>query len=363
MKILYLAAVDYTKSRDIGVINKINGQVKALINLGFVVDKCFYSENAVYLNGEKLFEYHSKYKRRVKLYRDIYRNANSYDCIYIRYDTSDPFFLYYLKKLKFQMKKVILEIPTYPYDGERVNSNVTNKVSNWIDIVYRKKLHKYVDYIVTFMKHNEIWGIPVISIKNAIDLDAIEYTGYHKKQKDIRLVAVANISKWHGYDRIIDGLHQYYLEKPNRNVLFDLVGEGGELNNLKKLVKNRKMEHIVKFHGSSSGLSLTKIFSSAQIAIGSLGMSRIGIENGSTLKAKEYTARGIPFLLGYNDTSFNKEEFIFYVSNDDTKIDIKEIVKFYDGLKIEGRVIRDVAQKEFGWEEQMKKVFYEVMKK
>ena len=38
------------------------------------------------------------------------------------------------------------------------------------------------------------------------------------------------------------------------------------------------------------------------LQVGSLGLHRIGLTEASTLKVREYWARGIPFLLSYEDT-------------------------------------------------------------
>ena len=89
-------------------------------------------------------------------------------CLY-RYFYSSPWFISYLKFLKKINLKVILEIPTYPYDGE-VKDNFFTK---W-DKKYRKELHKYVDKGVTYSNDKKIWGITCINISNGIDLDEIK---------------------------------------------------------------------------------------------------------------------------------------------------------------------------------------------
>ena len=43
---------------------------------------------------------------------------------------------------------------------------------------------------------------------------------------EIRLVAVAGLAKWHGYDRLLEGLGEYYRTDVERKVIFHIVGEG-----------------------------------------------------------------------------------------------------------------------------------------
>ena len=146
------------------------------------------------------------------------------------------------------------------------------------------------------MDYEKIWGIPVIKLENGIDLEQIEFTGYNKSKESITLIGVANISKWHGYERIIKGMYDYYNSMPTKNVILNLIGNGQELENLKILVNKYNLKEKVIFQGVKSGKELSYLFKSAHVAVGSLGMYRIGINNGSTLKAKEYAARGIPYL-------------------------------------------------------------------
>lgn len=359
MKILYLAAVDNKNPKDIGVIKKINGQINAFNNLDIDVDTIFYNSKEIYFNDNFLFSYKNQYSRRILMFKKILSeiNFNSYESIYIRYSNSDPFFINFLNAVKRKKIKVLIELPTYPYDQERKQRDLVALVSQSIDKVCRRFLKESVDNIITFMEYEYIWGIPVIQLQNGIDVRELDFTGYNNSRKALTLTAVANISKWHGYDRILEGLRKYYEVNPDRKVFFNVVGEGDELYNLKSLVDKYNLQSHVIFHGAKSGDELTEIFKSTDIGVGSLGMHRIGINKGSTLKAKEYTARGIPFILGYIDASFKKDEkFICYVSNDDSDINFQEVLSFFDNLKVKGNEIRNIAEENFDWTNQLFKV-------
>ena len=49
---------------------------------------------------------------------------------------------------------------------------------------------------------------------------------YRKKDGTIVLLAVATLAKWHGYERVIKGLYNYYADGGERNIIFNIVGNG-----------------------------------------------------------------------------------------------------------------------------------------
>ena len=69
--------------------------------------------------------------------------------------------LKFFKKVKQKGVIKYIEIPTYPYDEEGKES-IKGRVVHFIDVHYRKKLHHYVDRIVTYSKDNFIFNIKTI---------------------------------------------------------------------------------------------------------------------------------------------------------------------------------------------------------
>lgn len=87
-------------------------------------------------------------------------------------------------------------------------------------------------------------------------------------------------------------------------------------------------------------------------------MHRINLENGSVLKAREYTLRGLPFIMGVKDEMFSEDEkFIKYFSPTNALINIEEIQDFYNFLienKITSKSIHNFAIDNLSWINQMK---------
>ena len=109
-------------------------------------------------------------------------------------------------------------------------------------------------------------------------------------------------------DRIIKGLAEYYLTKPQYKVYFHIVGELSgerERQEILPIIKQNALEPYVILYGNMHGNDLDQLFSKADMGIGSLGRHRSGITHIKTLKNSEYAARGIPFVYSEIDADFD----------------------------------------------------------
>ncbi len=297
-----------------------------------------------------------------KLYEKINEGI---DFIYIRkYFLDDSFIkiIKMLRKIKDDLK-IILEIPTYPYDLE------ISRLIDWPiykkDQIYRKRLQGLIDRIITFTNDEIIWGIKCINISNGIDVENIPKKIKRTNNDVIKFIGVASLAKWHGYDRLIKGIANYSKTKSIEEVPeFHIIGKGDEYKNLKDLVKKMNIGSKVYFHGFKSGQDLDRYFNESDIAVGSLGMFRIGLDKGYTLKLREYAVRGIPFIYGYDDDLIEKSyrKYSFKVSNNDNDIEIQPIIDFYFDLVKSNELdeiideMNMLAKKDLSWEKQMKPV-------
>ncbi|MCB8566263.1 glycosyltransferase [Fusobacterium ulcerans] len=350
MKILYIFLEN---EKNIGVRKKIEYQIKALSKLKNEVDKIYVDSTIAYLNDKILFNVGNRLLKRFILFFKLKKiNLELYDLIYIRNPSSNPFFISFLKKIK--NKKIIMEIPTYPYDNEA--DSFFLKVQNILDKVYRRKLKNYIQRIVTYSDDKETWGISCINISNGIDLDEIKLRNKKEIKNKIVFTSVSNCSIWHGIDRFIYSILEYIKNNGKEEIVFNIIGEGNETSKLKQIVKENKiLENIVIFYGRQSGKELDKIYNITDIGIGSLGIHRISLETVQPLKNREYCAKGLPFIISFNDPDFINKEFIYKVSNNEKLFDIEKIIEWYKNLKITSKEIREYS-KNFSWDIQMKKV-------
>jgi glycosyltransferase involved in cell wall biosynthesis len=324
-----------------GIIKKINHQISALNIEGQLSCKSLVlpkpNSNPFFMVMLFLF---------FDIYKTIFIEILFQDFIYIRRISPTNYSLIkLLKKIKERNNncKILYEIPTYPYDKE--HRTIRTKVNLIIDKIFRKKLKKYVDKIITYSNDDKIYGISTIKIKNGIRCCDIPVRSSKKLSENINLIAVAQFALWHGYDRLIKGLNNYYMQSSSFNVYLHFIGDGKELNSYKKLVKQYNLSEFVLFHGLLFGDKLTEIFNNSDIAVCSLGVHRIGITLGSFLKSREYLARGIPMISSIKiDILPDDFEYCLYVPEDDSSVNICNIISYYKGL-LKNQTLQEITCK------------------
>lgn len=257
------------------------------------------------------------------------------DFVYIRKNIFDKSYLNLLRTLK-RIKpkiKIFVEIPTYPYFQEWNRLIDKPLIIKEKIIIPRIAKLKLVDYYMTLTKDKEIFGLPAIEFENCVALKDYRVKENFQHPHEIHMIGVALVAYWHGYDRIIRGLKQYYeSSEGKKKVYFHIVGEGPELSNLKKMVTDFNLNSVVLFEGKRFGEKLDKLYNEANIAIGSLAPHRKGIFSGNSLKTREYCAKGIPFVMAKGEPLFDNYKYTYVVPNDDSTIDIEKICDFVNKI-------------------------------
>jgi glycosyltransferase involved in cell wall biosynthesis len=366
MKALFLIFHGFDPSN--GISKKIHYQIKGLKNSGIDTKCCYYNidrngvrswmidDSALTILGNNIW---AKIKKRIN-YKPIaqYIKDNQIDFVYMRSDhNANPFTISLVNHIKSCGAKIIMEIPTYPYDQEYVTRRMKMELA--VDRLFRHRMAKLLNGIVTFSNAKKIFGSKTIRISNGIDFEAIPL-----KQKvnditnELHLIGVAEIHFWHGFDRLIKGLAQYYKTEKEYKVYFHVIGpfyneKDKELFN--QLITDNGLQQYVIFHGRMQGEELDEMFDKCDFAIGSLGRHRSGITNIKTLKNREYAARGIPFIYSETDDDFEDKEYILKAPADETSIDIEKVIGFCRNIKMRPEDIRRTVQS-LSWTVQMQKV-------
>lgn len=324
---LYINYANLNTDNNVGIKKKILAQCRTFERVFGTVHYTMYAGSTIYLlQGDKVvdkeFAISSQMVNGVLL-----KWIEKYDIkrVYIRYGLADIWFIDFLKEIKGMGTRCVLEFPTIPYDGE-----------GWVrrpmeDKYYREQLCEYIDCCTTFSEMKEVFGIPCITLVNGVDISTQREKRYREKDGAIVLLAVASLGKWHGYERVIQGMHDYYSKGGNKNIIFNVVGSGGQLPYYKRLTEEYQLDAHIIFHGRLEGDELDSVYDASDIAMGSLGFYKANVQSGAPIKLREYCARGIPFVYGYNDISFcGSNYFAYRVSNDATPIDMEKIIEFYD---------------------------------
>lgn len=251
---------------------------------------------------------------------------------YIRYGFSDGIFVKMLRAIKNSGASTVLEIPTYPYDRDFYQDRILHRmIMRPLDCHYRKKLHRYVDCIATFSEDRKIFGIPCVHIVNGISVNSIPVRKPVPHEDAVHLIGVASMRNFHGYDRMISGLSEYYRNGGERKIVFHVVGDGPELPKYKDMVEKYSLQSHVIFHGPQFGEALDELFNSSDVAVECLGCHRNNIFIESSLKSREYVARGIPMISSCKiDVIPEDFPYLLPIPGDESPVDISEVLKFYD---------------------------------
>lgn len=363
MKILFIVYSELSSSN--GIAKKIIAQCDGLRNNGLEVDLCHYQtiDGIRYwaVNGKPCAFIGRGFKAQIRHYsyfspliRQI--SIGDYDAVYIRYvHNATPLMLGFFRTLRKRGVKIILEIPTYPYDGEYDNVKGVSKLRVLLERHTRRKFGKYVEKIVTFSNDDKIFDVPTINLSNAVKLDTIPCRAFKPQRSEIRLVAVANLSFWHGYDRLIAGMGEYYRQSPRVVVHFNLVGSGELLQNYRQQAEELGVEKYIHFWGLKSGKELDEIIMDADLCIGCLGCHRKNITEVKSLKNVEYAAHGIPLAYSENNSDFDHLPFVIKLPASDSPIDINRLLEELKHVECGPSDIRSYV-KHLSWDNQMKKV-------
>lgn len=332
---LYLAFDDFNfdafsdASKFNGIQKKIYLQIKTFEEYGFEMD--FYNP---YLCRRHSTE---RFLRRMPLqflrkWDFDFTTISQYDFIYIRKAWfMDGDLIMALKKIKEHKPnvKVLLEIPTFPYDDEGKKIDIIPLLIK--DKLWRKHLFKYVDRIVTYSNDNEIFGIKTLITSNAIDYERVKRNKIlNDVDSTIKIIACASLYYWHGYDRAIEGIKEYYKKPREKEIVLYIVGDGAEYATYHDLIKKYSLEEHIILTGSQFGHDLDEIYNNCIIGLDSMGRHRSNVYYNSSLKGKEYCAKGLIIVSGVETELDNSKDFDYYyrVPADDSALDFCSIIDF-----------------------------------
>ena len=371
MKILFITYHGFEEAS--GISKKMLAQIKGLRQNGHEVHVCYYDiaadgSRCRYVD-EKVIQNYGRSRLATLLQRIDYRCINDYcrehaiQLVYVRcFMNASPFNIRLFKRLQADGIKSVMEVPTYPYDGEFATLPLKYRIEHIFDKMFRRKLASYMEAIVTFTDEQEIFGQCTICISNGVDFDSIPLHKPRAITNEVHLIGVAEVHLWHGFDRVIRGLGEYYRQRLTANsnkpdVFFHVVGGVSEtmMHDFQTIIHEYNIEQYVVFHGKLFGDELTAVFDQCQFAIGSLARHRSGITRIKTLKNREYAARGIPFIYSEEDSDFDQQPYVLKAPADESPIEICKILDYINHFQISPEDIRSSVSL-LSWKYQMKRV-------
>lgn len=378
LNILFLIYHGFSKTS--GITKKVFYQINGLRALGHRVYVCSYDfaedgSKVRYVDNNIIDNYGNgkiaAIKKRISYGAIIHFTIeNHIDFVYARsFHNANPFTINLFHQFRKSGIKSVIEIPTYPYDQEYVGYIMKDQIELKVDQLFRKQLAKQTNAIVTFTEDKTIFGQKTICISNGVEFESIQLKSNCKYNSDtIHFIGVAEVHYWHGFDRMIKGIGEYYRNGGKRKLIFHIVGgvSDSEMHDsihakgFAELAKEYKIEDRLVYHGQMFGKKLDELFDQCDFGIGSLARHRCGISSIKTLKNREYAARGIPFIYSETDSDFDQMPYILKAPADESSIEIQKILNFYDQFTMKPSEIRATIE-HLSWKEQMKKVIDCVM--
>lgn len=371
MKILYMTYHGFSSTS--GISKKMLYQVEGLRSLGNEVHVCSYRvredrHRVREIDGETLSDFGNgrwaAFRKRIS-YSDVIKFAhdNHVELVYVRsFHNANPFTIHMFRAFRKMGIRVLMEIPTYPYDQEYEGFPLRQRMIQLIDKAFRHSLASWCNAIVTFSDDERIFGCPTIRISNGISFAHVPLRRHVNTDGKLHLLGVAEVHYWHGYDRLVEGLGEYYANGGKRDIVFDIVGDLGDdtllgcphAEGIRPLIDRYGLGSHVALHGAKYGEALDHYFDQADFAIGSLARHRSGISSIKTLKNREYAARGLAFMYSETDSDFDSRPYIYKVEANDKPIDVPSLLDFVDLCHIPSEAIRRSIEP-LSWEKQMKK--------
>ena len=80
---------------------------------------------------------------------------------------------------------------------------------------------------------------------NGVDFSSINMPVRENAEDKIELIEVSSVNFWHGYDRILEGMGQYYIAGGKRNIIFNIVGDGMVIPQFKQIVEKYHLKAML----------------------------------------------------------------------------------------------------------------------
>jgi hypothetical protein len=367
-----VAHINYLPVSMAGINKKISYQAQSAKELGLDID--FIVLNTVVNKEEdnllfiKIKLSNNSFVQRIQklffVYDLISKNVDleNYDYIIIRYMVPD---ISSIKFIRTYGNKVITEHHTNELVEILSYQGFSNKIRFYLEKFRGVSFLKNVSGLIGVTEEirkieiSRSGNIPSTVISNGINVKDTSFTKFNKKnQTKITLIFVASYTaNWHGIDRLLSGLKRY---RGNQNIELLLIG--GIKDEYIKYVQNINKEHInIKILGKKYNKELDDCFLESCLAISSLALHRNKMHEACVLKTREYIARGIPFVYGYDDTDLTgKEPFALKVPANDEPLDIEEIIRFsqeVSEIKDISQTMRDFALKKLDWKIKIQQMY------
>lgn len=356
------------------LITKFDGQMAAARSLGHQVHWLGWSPEGIWLCGDG----EPELIRKTKLsglpgYHHTLLHCHLMDGVKLAVDRVKPDLIYLrfmrtfagapaaLAYAKQAGAKLVVEHPTYPFDNGKTTSLIRKPFFWYCDKVFAR-IEPMIDLytLIGDPCDGELNGRPAMNILNGVDVDRFPLHVPRTDVEDIHMLALASMSRWQGYDRLLHAMAAYQGEE---KLVLHMAGEDGDgsLAQWRSLAEEMGISHQVVFEGAVYGRQLDQLVAQCDIGIGGLGLYRKNQFVSMPLKLREYMACGLPFVYAVDDPTMPEEpRFCLRLPNDDTIPDMEQLIRFAKQAKQDTQapaLMHAYAKEYMSWEGILKPVF------
>jgi len=231
----------------------------------------------------------------------------------------------------------VMEANTVFVDEARLGNPIRAYLVRMCQPILYRSLKGVVGVTNEISNHFSRFNIPLKTIANGISLakNADIYKSTTNDRPQVVFVGTPGMP-WHGADLY----HKMAQLIPD--VDFHLVGP---------IVETEKKCSNFFQHGYLQTLELNNMYSTMDIAVGSLALFRNNMEEACVLKVREYLKAGLPIIIGYNDVDINHFPFVLRLENSESAVEerINDIRKFIFDMqfyKVPREIISDAISVE-----------------
>lgn len=163
---------------------------------------------------------------------------------------------------------------------------------------------------------------------------------YDGKLSLIFLKGASTDASYNGLDKVFEAL------KNDPATTLTIVGH--QLEYERNIAVSIGVQQQVHFKQAMTREELNVEFNAHHLALGAFGIHRRGLKSNSTLKNREYCARGIPFVFGHNDPdlNLNAQELPLWleVPADEAALSIENWKRFYEAFRNKPNAAQDLRK-------------------
>ncbi len=285
-----------------------------------------------------------------KLYAWLWmlKNARHYDYVVVRHMTFDPFALIFSW---FVRNRVLVHHSKEVLELRQIRRGWKGQAASWMENLSGRVATKTASALVAVTREvgsyqkefrNLPATFPIGFFPNGVIVKDVEILKDKREHNQVVMgFMCGSFTAWHGLDRLLASLLDYFKNDFKVPVRLDLIGNLSDQQIAQVARVNAvSPQQSVFIHGRLGHQDYKKVFEKCHIGIASLAMDRIELREGATLKVREMLAMGLPIYSGHVDTAL-PEDFPYYLKGN---VSIHQIIEFVKDVGfVERETVRTAA--------------------